>query len=287
MTQRTTRLFALAFALLLVLTACRREGEEKASSSPGATASSLEPAGGTPSPTAPGAGGQAGASPSPQQPNPSPLAAAAVRPIQAGNYIYDETGMRKFGGCGPDGPPPTPTSLRVDPANGARQRTVRERTTNQGGDIVTTDFEYRTDGIYLVYVHTERRTPLGSESNEFEPDPPRFVYPAKPSAGQSWSYSMTSKNGNSKADVKITIEAVDDTAAGGDGKQVKAVRVLRETHATGSSQFGDFDINEKTTTWFGTETRLMVRDVTDANGTAGACAIEIHTESVIRSTTPS
>ncbi|MGH9196155.1 MAG: hypothetical protein ACRD1T_10495 [Acidimicrobiia bacterium] len=292
MSKSVLRLMALFAAALLILSACNRGEEKKTatgdkkSSSPGA---SVEPAGGTPSPTAgaAGAGGQTAAPPAPPKQQASPLAAAALKPIAPGNYVYDETGNRKLGGCGTDGPPPTPTSLKVEPANGSVQRTIREQTSSQGGDVTTTDFEFRTDGIYLIYFHQEMRSPLGSRTNEFKPDPPALVFPTKPTVGKSWDYNFSSSDGNAKFDIKITIEALDQPVKIGDGREVKAVKMLRETHATGSSpQFGNFDFTDKTQSFLNTDTRLIVKEISDAAGTAGTCKIETHREAVIRSTNP-
>lgn len=290
MSKGVLRLLALVAVAVIVLSACNR-GEEKkrATKASPAVGGAVEPEGGTPSPTtgAAGAGGQAAAPPAPPKQQASPLAQAALKPIAPGGYVYDETGMRKLGGCGPDSPPPTPTSLKVEPANGSLQRTIREQTSSQGGEVTTTDFEFRTDGIYLIYFHQESRSPLGSRTNEFKPDPPALVFPTKPTVGKSWNYSFSSSDGGSKFDIKITIEALDETVKIGDGRDVKAVKLLRETHATGSSpQFGNFDITDKTQSWMNTDTRLIVREISDSSGTAGTCKIEVHREAVIRSTNP-
>lgn len=233
-----------------------------------------------------GAGGLAASpsAPPPQATQGKPLEPQAVQPAAPGSYLYDETGTRTFGGCGPDGPPPSPSSFKVDPASGNRQQGVRDRRGSDGqGQVITTILEYRTDGVYLAYLKQEQQTPAGPAITEFEPNPPVLAMPAKPTQGQSWQFSMTSKDGKVKSDTTNTIEALEEEVGTGGGN-VRATRVRRTTRATGQTILGAVDLTDNTVSWVGS--RIVVKEVSDVSGTVGTCRIQSHIESVIRSTNP-
>lgn len=231
-----------------------------------------------------GAGAVSPAAPPPQATHGKPLEPQAVQPAAPGSYLYDESGTRTFGGCGPDGPPPSPTSFKVDPASGNRQQGVRDRRGSDGqGQVITTILEYRTDGVYLAYLKQEQQTPAGPAITEFEPNPPVLAMPAKPTKGQSWQFSMTSKDGKVKSDTTSTIEALDEDVGTGGGN-VKGTRVRRTTRAIGQTLLGSVDITDNTVSWVGS--RIVLKEVSDVSGTVGTCRIESHIEAVIRSTNP-
>lgn len=284
------KVLGLVLSMVLMLTGCNRDrtadnsdrpdGSDATVASPTATAEAESPG----SDAAP-AQGPSPAAPPPQAAQGKPLQSEAVQPAAPGSYLYDESGTRSFGGCGPDGPPPTPTSLRVDPANGDRQQSVRDRRSPEGqGMVVTTVLEYRSDGTYLVYLRQEQQTPAGPSVSEFEPNPPVLALPARPTKGQSWQFSLTSKDGKIQVEASNTIEALDEEVAAGGGRP-KATRVKRTTRATGQSILGPVDITENAVSWVAS--RLIVKEVSDSSGTVGTCRIESHIEAVIRSTSPS
>ena len=284
------KILGLVLSMVLILTGCNRDragdssdgpdGRDATDASPTATAEA-ESAG----PDAAPAQGPSPAAPPAQAAQGKPLESQAVQPAAAGSYIYDETGTRSFGGCGPDGPPPSPTSLRIDPANGDRQQGIRDRRSADGqGMVVTTILEYRTDGIYLVYLRQEQQTPAGPSVSEFEPTPPVLAMPARPTQGQSWQFSLTSKDEKIQVEASNTIEALDEEVAAGGGT-AKGTRVKRTTRATGQSILGPIDITENAVSWVAS--RLIVKEVSDSSGTVGTCRIQSHIEAVIRSTSPS
>ena len=284
------KLLGLVLSMVLMLTGCNRDragdtsngrdGSDAIGASPTATAEAESPG-----PDAEPAQGPSPAAPPAQAAQGKPLESQAVQPAAPGSYLYDESGTRSFGGCGPDGPPPSPTSLRIDPANGDRQQGIRDRRSADGqGMVVTTILEYRTDGVYLVYLRQEQQTPAGPSVNEFEPNPPVLAMPARPTQGQSWQFSLTSKDGKIQVEASNTIEALDEEVAAAGGS-TKATRVRRTTRATGQSILGPIDITENAVSWVAS--RLIVKEVSDSSGTVGTCRIQSHVEAVIRSTSPS
>jgi hypothetical protein len=245
--------------------------------------------GGSPEPAAEGEGaaGRQASSPAPPPKRSAPLAAQAVRPPAPGAYLYDEEGTRSAGTCGEDGPPPTPTALDVQRGNGSRQRTVWDRTDGNDGMVVTTDLQYRPDGIFLLYLHQEQKTAVGPVTSEFQPSTPPLVMPAQPRASQRWSFTLKSKDGKLTVEVTNTIESVSERVRLGSGEAVDAVRIFRRSHARGQSLLGNVDLVEESRVWVAPAARLQVRSVSDTSGTVGTCQIESHIETTLRSTKPS
>lgn len=285
------KILALVALLALIAAGCDRtpESEEVLTSpSPSPTAGEEQDRETAESPE-PGEGGQGGAarpasSPAPPPRRPAPLAAEAVKPPAPGTYTYDEEGTRSSGTCGEDGPPPTPTSLTVRAASGSTQRTVWDRTEGNDGLVVTTDLQYRRDGIYLLYLHQEQRTPVGPVANEFEPSTPPLAMPAQPRASQRWSFTLKSKDGKVTVEVTNTIEAVSEKVRLPSGETVDAVRIFRRSHARGQSLLGNVDLVDESRVWVAPAVRLQVRSVSDTSGTVGTCKIESHIETTLRST---
>lgn len=279
------RRICLVLLFVLLAVACGREqqpsAEDERTESPSPSpAVTTEPPG--------------GAGPTEQRPAPSPvpsevaqgdpLEPEAMKPTESGTYLYDETGTRKLGGCGADGPPPSPTSLTVDPPNGNRQRSVRDRRFPNGqGEVTTSIFEFRRDGIYLAYLLQEQYSPLGKNTTEFSPSEPILVFPEGGGA-QSWSFSMTSTDGKARFDAQNTIESRDEAVTTGDGETVSTVRVKRTARITGQSIAGEVNLTEDSVSWISTSHRLILKQVTDTRGTIGTCQVETHVEALIRST---
>ena len=280
----------LAIVSLIATGAC---GKKKAASStkspkptPTASAAASPTAAAQASPTAKGAQPKGGA------PAPAPggaLPAGAIQPTAPGSYSFNEAGQATLN-CGTPQTQqaPSPTSLKVEGANGNRQRSVRDRRGSNGqGLVITQDYEFRTDGIYLAFLHQQQSTPIGQDSSEFEPNPPVLVLPKSPQAGQTWGFSLTSKDGRIKVDVSNTIESPEETVTVGNGKTSPAVRVRSMRHATGQSNLGQIDITETATLWASLRDRLVVKQISDTKGTVGVCTTTSHIEELINSTTPS
>ncbi|MGH2811420.1 MAG: hypothetical protein ACRDI1_01740 [Actinomycetota bacterium] len=289
------RLISAAVAVVLLMGACNR-GERtesrRTSKSPSPTATKAKK---SPTPSegpGEGAGGAApAASPTAAAPTQGPpLQATSVQPTAPGKYLYNESGKSTIN-CGTpqEQKPPSPTTLVVDTPGGNRQQSIRDRRRDNGQGIRTTSvFEFRDDGIYLAFLRQEQSTPVGSDSSEFEPNPPVLVLPKSPTPGHQWAFTLNSNDGRVKVDVYNTIEAVDDPVKIADGSTVPATRIKSTRHVTGQSNLGTVDITENATTWVSLQHRLIVRDVSDAEGRIGvSCTTSSHIEQLIRSTSPS
>lgn len=229
-------------------------------------------------------------SPSPLPVKGSPLAPDALRPADPGRYTFDETGIRKLG-CAPDEKPATPTTLDADPADTDRQQSVRDqRYPSDGhGTVSSSVLEFRKDGVYLAHLRQEQTFPLlgGPFVTEFEPSPPVLVFPADPKAGQTWSFTLKSKDGKVTVESSNTLESVSDAVPLGGGATIAAMKVRGTSHITGQSQLGPLDITDRTVTWISVQARLIVKTIADTSGTAGTCRFDgTHIEAVVRSTTP-
>jgi hypothetical protein len=219
----------------------------------------------------------------------APLQSGSLQPTAPGNYSFNESGEATIN-CGTPQtqPAPSPTSLKVDAANGNRQRSTRDRRRSNGqGIVIIQDFEFRPDGFYLAYMHQQQSTPIGNDTSEFEPNPPVLAMPRSPKGGQSWQFSLSSKDGRIKVDVSNTVEAVEEPVTLANGSTAPASRVKSTRHATGQSNLGAIDITENTTLWVSLRDRLIVKQISDTNGTVGVCTTNSHIEELISSTTPS
>ena len=283
------RLGAVSFCLVLLVAGC---GDKKAATSSKKSPTPSVAASPSPSPqpaaaASPTRAAQGRAAPA-AAPG-APLQSGSLQPTAPGNYSYNESGQATLN-CGTPQtqPAPSPTSLRIDPANGNRQRSVRDRRRPNGqGIVITQDFEFRPDGFYLAYLHQQQSTPIGSDTSEFEPNPPVLAMPRSPKQGQSWNFSLTSKDGRIKVDISNTVEAVEEGVTLANGTTAPASRVKSNRHATGQSNLGGIDITENTTLWVSLRDRLIVKQISDTNGTVGVCTTTSHIEELISSTTPS
>lgn len=285
-------LLLLAAIAVLLLSACKgEETTKKTTSSPGATATSSDGESPEAAKSAgPGSGAGKLATPSSLPAKGQALQPEDVRPADPGTYSFDESGVRKVTGCAPDEPPATPSTLRVDPADGDRQHSIRDQRYSDGHGIVSNNvLEFRTDGVYLVQVKQTQTFPLlGTFTSEFEPSPPVQVFPANPKVGETWKFTMKSKDGKVNVESSNTLESSGEKVALGGGENLQSARIKGTTHVTGESPLGPMDFTENTTTWVSIEARLIVKTISDASGSVGTCRLDgTHIEAVLRSTTPS
>jgi hypothetical protein len=302
--MKPQKLAALALSLTLVLGACGKKTKTtqgKTSSSPSAGVTSAPSSGASTKPkassTAP-ASTQTGTTPKPgssstsSSPLPtkgSPLAANALKPVTPGRYTYDETGSLGQGQCSKNGPPPTPTTLDVSPADGNRQTSVRDRAFNSGGVKITAILEYRPEGIFLIYLKQEQKITVTNTNivSEFRPGTPPMVATANPTVGQTWDWSMTSTDGSLTVMVHNAIDSINEASELGDHSQVPTVKSTRHTHITGTSQAGAVDLTEDATAWGSTAKSLIVEQRTIQKGSVGLCTdINNNVKELLKSTTP-
>lgn len=218
---------------------------------------------------------------------PAPAAAPAVQapsPASPGTFLYSETGMTRIRGCLTlDQPPPSPTKLIVAPAQGGRQHLDRDQRDPLGsGSLTSLDLEYRPDGIYLSFLRQTQTSLLSSQPTEFQPSPPVLLLPAGATAGQGWSFSLTSRDGV-KIDSQNRLEALDEQVRLTNGQAVATRRVLADSRITGQSSQGTLDLTRKMTTWYAPQNGLPVREVTDLQGRVGLCEVDSHIEATLQS----
>jgi hypothetical protein len=219
----------------------------------------------------------------------SGLQPGSVQPTAPGKYTYNESGGSAFN-CGRPRTQqaPTPTSLVVDPEVGSRQRTVRDRRGSDGqGVLVTADFEFRPEGIHLVYLHQQQSTPIGDDVFEFKPDPLVMFAPKDLQGGQSWQFSLTSTDGQVKLDVTNIVETADEAVTIGDGSDVSGSRVRETRHWTGRFRRGRVNIEENFEWWISLSQRLVLKRTSESSGFVGGCTTNSREEERIVSTTPS
>lgn len=182
---------------------------------------------------------------------------------------------------------PSPTSLVVEPPDGNRQRSVRDRRGSDGqGSVSTVVLEYRADGVYLASLQQSQTTVLGSFEVAFEPSPPVLAIPARPVAGQTWSYTVTSTDGEVTVQADNAVETLDEVVTLGDGTPARALRLLATTHTTGVTPQGSLELTDTSRVWVSIEHRMILEEVSDSKGRAGLCQLESHVETLLQSTTP-
>ena len=185
------------------------------------------------------AGGQSAA---PAPTSPPPPAPAGVKFAAPGKYTYDGAGTTAFG-------PPGQATLTIDPPTGADQRGVLSG--NQGSTEQI--LRYQTDGAYLVFLKTSQ------PAEEFRPNPPVLAAPQPAPVGRTWSWTITSADGDTtvKSDFKVVRN---ETVAIG-GEQVPTV-VVEANITINSPQIAATD---KRTMWISDNYRLIVKqqDVID------------------------
>ncbi|MGH2706541.1 MAG: hypothetical protein ACRDJ4_16080 [Actinomycetota bacterium] len=214
-------------------------------------------------------------------------AAGADAPARPGRYIYDETGVRRIRACFVvDEPAATPTSLRVDPAAGSRQTWVRDRRSALGtGSLTTTTLEFRPDGIFIISLRQLEVAALASSELAFEPALPVLAFPARPVDGQTWSFTLDSKDGRATLSAENAVEAADEPVGLVGGGSARAARIWTSTHLTGPSDQGSLDIRETYASWLSLADRIVVKEVRDTQGRAGVCELSWHLEALLRSLT--
>ncbi|MGH2810417.1 MAG: hypothetical protein ACRDIA_05995, partial [Actinomycetota bacterium] len=170
----------------------------------------------------------------------SPAPGQSVLPGRPGAYLFDETGFARIKGCLPlEQPAPNPTKLRVDPPAGNFQRVERDQMNAQGqGAITIADLEYRPDGIHIVYLKQSQTLLLAALPAEFRPADPPLLLPARRNLGQTWSYTLTSTDGQITADFQNVVESVGETVNFSRSGSASADRVKTTTRITGQSTQG-------------------------------------------------
>jgi hypothetical protein len=296
---RPWRIPAILAVMSLTFPACSSKPAPSVKASPTVTASPSPPPP-SPSPTlgpspSPSPAASPTRSPSPARSakppsaKPAPPPASTEKPVTGaapqGTYTFDESGLIKTAGCAANNQaPPTPTRLTVWPLSGARQMFDRDQSGALGvGSSSSTVLEYRDDGAYLVSLHQMLTVLLQSITTDFQPAPPVLAIPARPTAGQTWSFTLTTTDGQIKSDTTNKVEALDEPVTLQSGQVMDTVRISSNAHITGQSSQGSLDVNIVRTNFYARDQHLQVKEVTDTSGRVGLCTLDFHIEAVARS----
>jgi hypothetical protein len=293
------RRLAIGALVLVVAAGCGNGKKKDGASANKATTTSA--AGGETSTSAAGAAGatttakrgtattRAGAALGPT--TPAPPASSKLKPPASGSYIYANQGKSTIGGQ--EQAIPDSSTLKVEPPQGGRQRSVRETKDDQGfGTTVTTILDYRDDGVYLVYLNSENKSQAGTFKQEFQPATPVLFAPFPAVQGRAWAFDLKSTDGCSNVHTDAKWAAVGENVTIG-GKALltdKVAATIRITPVPGSSCDPSFDLTQNDTQWIGRESRLTVKEEEHTTGTAtlGGVPVPITSDrvSTIKSTTP-
>jgi len=212
--------------------------------------------GGTTTGTAPApAGGQAGSS-----------SAGSTAP---GAYMYDSSGTVTAGT--PRAVKGTAT-LTVDPAAGPKQHSVLE------GDQGRTEQDVVHGSTGTTLARLLLTNPAFTK--EFKPAKPVLVVPSPPTVGSSWSWTMTSTDGKTKAALTARITKTESVTVGG-------VKVNTAVVESTLKLTGDVTYTGKMRTNYDPSRRLQVKERTQGSGMVSGFAFTTDITSVLRSTKPS
>ncbi len=234
-TRKIIRLTWLLAVMALVAAACGGGGGDDEVASQGTSSSSstsstttTPPADDSSASTAPGGGGDTGSGGGGSESGgtsdgsgggggTAPSEPEAAQPAAPGTYEYDTDGETETSGAlGGTEELPELTTLEVQPADGARQRSVRDmRDENGDGTVTTTDLLFRDDGVYVEYLKIAARDSGVTFTFEFVLDPPELVAPTNPAPGFHTEFSTESTNGGIRADVTIDISDRETVTIGG------------------------------------------------------------------------
>ena len=231
-----------------------------------------------------GAPASAAARPSPlggvaQQPAQQQPAAAAAQSgasstdagpsaTAAGRYTYDSSGTVNAGT--PQQVDGTAT-LTVDGAAAGRQHSVLK--SDQGS--TSQDLVLRSDGAFLARLAMTNP----AFSKEFAPTEPVLLVPDPASPGRSWSWTLTSTDGKTKAALTARITRTETLTIGGVATPTSLVEsTLKLT--------GDVTYTGQMQHWYDAAHQLTVKDHTKGSGTYSGFAFTTDITSVLRSTRP-
>jgi len=210
------------------------------------------------------------------------LSRGAVQPAEAGERLYDQTGVTKIRGCfTSDKPPNTPLKLSIEKPSGSRQHLVRDQRDAEGrGEVTTVVVEYREDGTYLAFLRQQTQFPVES-TVEFQPDPPVLLMPAAPKDGFAWTFKLVSTDGAIAVVSDSKIERAEEQVRIG-ASDISTTRASSISRVTGKSSTGTLDLTITATSWYSAARRLDVKSQTFTKGTAGLCEVDSQVDSVMR-----
>ena len=201
----------------------------------------------------------------------TPAAASAPAPAKAGTYRYDTDGSTTTSGAvNQTRELPSVTTLKIEAADGTRQRSVRDMRDDEGdGTVTTTVLQYRADGVYLESLKIQATTAGFTVTYDFRPSPAKLVAPAGTEVGDHLEFSMESTDGSIQADVAVDVQARETLTIGGQSVDTFKVR----THTTFE---GDVEGESTSTSNMSPTHSLTVREHSVSDARLGIT--ESHTE---------
>lgn len=236
----------------------------QSAAAPGGTA----PTGGAAAGTSGGgtSGGTTGGAPAPAAGKQGSSSAGSTAP---GAYTYDSSGTVT---AGTPRPVKGTATLTVDPAAGEKQHSVLE------GDQGRTEQDVIHGSTGTTLARLQLTNPAFTK--EFKPAKPVLVVPSPPTVGKSWSWTMTSSDGKTKASLTAKITKTESVTVGG-------VKINTTVVESTLKLTGDVTYTGKMRTNYDPSRRLQVKERTQGSGMVSGFAFTTDITSVLRSTKPS
>jgi hypothetical protein len=204
-------------------------------------------------------------------------------PTPPGQYVFDRTGSGSYTGCGAGTQPDNGTTILTITAPSADQRreVQDERDAAGQGDVTTTTYDFAGPEVRLAALVVTDYYQGGQQTYSFTPSDPPVVLQTPLTAGDHWSYQLTSSNATLSGTDSVSSVGQQTQLADGQPETVDLVQI----DAT------------LTTTVFGAPVRvqidqtlsllpadlLSVRVHTVSTGSAGPCRFDATESDVLRS----
>jgi len=125
-------------------------------------------------------------------------------PAAPGLYRFTTQGTTQVAD-GPQRPMAEVTTLAVQPAQGRRQKTVRDLRDGDGsGAVIEQVLEYAPDGVKLVSYRLRTNFAGVGRTYTFDPQPPPTVLVPQPAPGWSTSFEMSGDGVTIRSEVRVT-----------------------------------------------------------------------------------
>ena len=206
-----------------------------------------------------------------QQTQTQQQSAAAPSLTRPGRYTYDSHGTAKspFGTKNLDGT----ATLTVDQPSGGRQHQALSGQDSTQEQVLVA----AADGYRL----SELKISTQGFSEDFRSDQPVLLLPAAPTAGQTWSWQMTSTDGKYTIHTTSKIVGTEQQTVGGSG--VRTVHMTSSIHVSGDA----IELTGTQDDWFSTAAALVVKEHAVMHGTGYGQTFDSDVTRTVRSMQPS
>lgn len=208
----------------------------------------------------------------------SPGGPAVPRP--PGTYRYDTEGTTKI--SGPVGGTiriPPETTLRVDPASGYRQRSVRDLRDKDGnGRVTDTRLRYTPEGIRLTYLKIASTVAGIRDERTFQPSPQPFVLRTGTRPGDRTAFTLEGSGITSRTTIDVLRR--ETLTIGGSRIAALVIRI----HTTFS---GDYEGEDTAHNWIRPSDGLLLKEDDVSDVRSGTLRARTEYTAVLKSTRPS